>query len=188
MKQTEADNYFKNSKSYEIMDVYNEDDVNPLETQDKSDPNRLALARTSWGEGRNQGRDGMHLIQHVIKNRANSGGAYNWPENVFDVTRQSKQFSAWNPNDPNKAKMESLDPTSEDKQFQEAYEISDQELPKELLEIFGDADHYHTDKVSPSWSKSPKMRKLGQHGSHIFYSTKPGTGVSPAANMKGGTL
>ena len=109
MRQSEADKYFKDSKSYEIMDVYNEDDVNPIETQEKDDPERLALARTAWGEGRNQGRDGMHLIQNVIKNRANSGGAYNWPENVFDVTRQSKQFSAWNPNDPNKAKMEALE-------------------------------------------------------------------------------
>lgn len=184
MNQTEADNYFKNSKSYEIIDAYNEDDVNPLELQDKTDPNRLPLARTSWGEARNQGIDGMHLVQQVLKNRASSKS---WPDNIFDVSRQPYQFSAWNDNDPNKAKMEALNENSTDPEFIQAYEIAGEELP-EHLNKFKDADHYHTDKVSPSWSKSPKIRKIGQHGSHIFYSTKPGTGVTPAANMKGGTL
>ena len=194
MNSKEAEKYFKGGKSYEVVDstdLYNKSDVNPVETQTpapKYDPSRIALARTSWGEGRNQGIDGMHLIQNVINNRANSGGTYNWPDNVFDVTRQRKQFSAWNEGDPNKAKMEALDPNSENQQFRDAYEISDKPLPQELQKIFGDADHYHTDKVSPDWSKSPKMRKLGQHGSHIFYTTKPGTGVTPAANMTGGTL
>ena len=188
MSPEEAEKYFSSGKTYEVMEDYNKDDVNPLETQESDDAERLALARTSWGEGRNQGKNGMHLIQNVIKNRANSGGTYNWPENVFDVTRQNKQFSAWNQGDPNREKMESLSSDSEDEQFRQAYEVSNQQLPDELQEIFGEADHYHSDKVSPSWSKSPKMRKLGQYGNHKFYTTKPGTGVSPAANMTGGTL
>lgn len=175
---------------YEIEELlkqpYNADDINPVETQDKTDPNRMAVARTSWGEARNQGDDGMKLIQHVIKMRAEQD-KYNWPDNAYDVTRQPYQFSVWNKGDPNRAKMEALDENSTDPEFKKAYDMVDKPLPAHL-EKFKDADHYHTDRVSPSWSKSPKMRKLGQHGSHIFYSTKPGTGVTPAANLKGGTL
>lgn len=179
--------YFVSSKKVPVTDSYNEDDVNPLETQilDKMvDEDRLELARTAAGEGRNQGLDGMRLIMHTIKNRKDSN---KWPNSIMEVTRQPKQFSAWNSNDPNKSYMESLTLDSGDSEFLQAYEIADEPLPQEL-DKFKDADHYHTDKVSPSWSKSPKMRKLGQHGSHIFYSTKPGTGVTPAANMKAGTL
>lgn len=187
MNRSEANKYFEGSKAYELMDLHNEDDVNPLETQTLDtliDGDRLELGRIAAGEGRNQGLDGMRLIMQTVKNRKNDK---KWPDTIEGVTRQPKQFSAWNKGDPNRAYMESLNLDSNDSEFLQAYEVAGEELPSHL-EQFKDADHYHTDKVSPSWSKSPKLRKLGQHGAHKFYTTKPGTGVSPAANMTGGTL
>jgi len=181
------ESYFVESEKRPIVDAYNEDDVNPLNTQifDKLvDTERLELGRTAAGEGRNQGLDGMRLIMQTIKNRASDK---KWPGTVEEVTRQPKQFSAWDKDDPNRRYMESLSLDSNDSQFLQAYEVADEDLPEHLSK-FKDADHYHTDKVSPSWSKSPKIRKLGQYKDHIFYSTKPGTGVSPAANLKGGSL
>lgn len=179
--------YFVTSEPRRVVDVYNEDDVNPLETQTLDslvDAERLELSRTAAGEGRNQGLDGMRLIMQTIKNRA---ADKKWPGTIQEVTRQPKQFSAWNKDDSNRPYMESLNLDSNDSQFLQAYEIAEEDLPEHLIK-FKDADHYHTDKVSPSWSKSPKIRKLGQYKDHIFYSTKPGTGVSPAANLKGGSL
>ena len=168
-----------------LKEPYNADDVNPEPETSAFGPNALALARTAYGEGRGEGEEGMHLIQKVIKNRADSGGTYNWPKTAYEVAHQPKQFSAWNENDPNRSKMLSLDENSTDPHFTKALELVDKPLPEKLNQ-FKDADHYHTKKVSPSWSKSGKLRKLGEHGNHIFYTTKPGTGITPAANLKGG--
>ena len=116
------------------------------------DEDRLELAKTAAGEGRNQGLDGMRLIMQTIKNRKDSK---KWPNTISEVTRQPKQFSAWNPNDPNKSYMESLNLDSNDSEFLQAYEVADEPLP-ETLNKFKDADHYHTDKVSPLGQKALK--------------------------------
>lgn len=179
--------YFIMSKTVPVTDAYNVDDVNPIETQilgSLTDEDRLELARTAAGEARNQGLDGMRLVMQTIKNRTDSSL---WPNSVKEVTRQPKQFSAWNLSDPNRPYMESLSVDSNDSEFKQAYEAAEEALPRSL-EHFKDADHYHSDKVSPSWSKSPELRKLGKYGNHLFYSTKPGTGVTPAANLKSGSL
>ena len=176
-------------RDYEIEELlkapYNPDDINPEPETSAFDQNALALARTAYGEGRGEGEEGMHLIQKVIKNRAESGGKYNWPKTAYEVALQPYQFSAWNKNDPNREKMLSLDENSTDPHFTKALGLVNKPLPEKLKQ-FKDADHYHTTKVSPSWSKSGKLRKLGQHGNHIFYTTKPGTGITPAANLKSG--
>ena len=177
------------NKDYEIEEIlrqpYNADDINPEPEPPNYDRDRLALARTMWGEARGEGPDGMMLVKNTIENRKNSGGKYNWPETSYEVAHQPKQFSVWNEGDPNRSKMLSLDENSTDPQFTQALDLVDQPLP-ERLEKFKDADHYHTTRVKPSWSKSPNIRKLGTHGNHIFYTTKPGTGITPAANLKGG--
>jgi len=179
----------KTMRDYEIEELlkapYNPDDINPEPETSAFDQNALALARTAYGEGRGEGEEGMHLIQKVIKNRAESGGKYNWPKTAYEVAHQPYQFSAWNKNDPNREKMLSLDENSTDPHFTKALGLVNKPLPEKLKQ-FKDADHYHTTKVSPSWSKSGKLRKLGQHGNHIFYTTKPGTGITPAANLKSG--
>ena len=183
----QLEDYFIASEKRPVVEVYNEDDINPINTQifDKLvDAERLELGRTAAGEGRNQGLDGMRLIMQTIKNREKDK---KWPGTIEEVTRQPKQFSAWDKDDPNRPYMESLDLDSNDTQFLQAYEVAGEDLPKHL-DKFKDADHYHTDKVSPSWSKSPEIRKIGKYKDHIFYSTKPGTGVTPAASLKGGSL
>ena len=186
MNPEEYEKLLRDTKTYEVIPSYNADDVNPIETQDKSlysDKDRYELARVAAGEGRNQGAKGMQLIMQTVKNRQASD---KWPNTIMGVTRQPKQFSIFNEGDVNRPYVMSLGPESKDPQFLQAYELSEADLPEDLSK-FKEADHYHTDKVQPSWSKSPELRKLGKHGAHIFYTTKPGTGQHPSNNLIPGT-
>lgn len=161
---------------------------NPNNPELKDYALRLKKARNMYGEARNQGKDGMHLVNQVVKNRANSGGKWNWPTDEYEVM-SSPAFSAWRTSDPNYKKMMALNEKSKDPQFQMAYEVANEEFPKHLNK-FKDADHYYAPKgvsKTPAWASAPGIRHLGDHGGHKFYTTKPGTGVSPATDLRPGT-
>ncbi len=95
------------------------------------------LARTLWGEARNEGFQGMQAVANVIINRKKSR---RWPNSVRSVCLQKKQFSAWNKNDPNRVKM--LAVTDSDSRYKMALEISTRALLESLPDITGGADHY----------------------------------------------
>ena len=134
----------------------------------------LKRARNAWGEGRNQGKDGMHLINQAVTNRAKSGGKWGWSADPYDVMIGS-QFSAWRPSDPNYKKMMGMHKNSKDPQFKEALDVVGEEFP-EHLKKFKDVDHYYAPagvKKPPPWASSPALRHLGDHGGHKLYTTKP---------------
>tara|TARA_R110002020_G_scaffold95823_1_gene229663 strand:+ start:400 stop:948 length:549 start_codon:yes stop_codon:yes gene_type:complete len=140
----------------------------------KEEALRLKKARNSYGEARNQGKEGMHLVQQVVKNRANSGGKWNWPTDEYDVM-SAPAFSAWRTTDPNYKKMMALNRGSDDPQFRQSYEVAGEEFPSNLSK-FKDADHYYAPKgvaKAPAWTSADGMRHLGDHGGHKFYTTKP---------------
>ena len=56
------------------------------------------LARTLWGEARNQGPYGMQAVGEVIANRV---ADQRWPSTFAGVCQQPKQFSCWLTSDPN---------------------------------------------------------------------------------------
>lgn len=65
------------------------------------------LARTAWGEARGEGVSGMQAVINVVQNRVARGGW--WGATIEDVVLKPWQFSAWNANDPNRAKLLAVD-------------------------------------------------------------------------------
>lgn len=61
------------------------------------------LARTLYGEARGEGPRGLIAVANVIVNRAERGGW--WGNSIETVCRKPWQFSCWNANDPNSAKL-----------------------------------------------------------------------------------
>lgn len=135
------------------------------------------LARTLWGEARGEGVQGMHAVANVIMNRHRLRKyGQGWPSfgpvgaSVADICRAPWQFSAWNPNDPNRAKLLTVDET--DITFRHAKQIAAAAVRGELPDITGGADHYHTKAVAPSWSEGQKP--VAQIGGHKFFKLIPG--------------
>lgn len=120
------------------------------------------LARTMWGEARNQGERGMQAVANVVMNRTRSS---RWPNTPADVCLQTWQFSAWNTGDPNRAKMQTV--TVNDSRFRSALAIAEQALRGQLADITGGADHYHTNGVAPYWSKG--VSPVAVIGDHKFF-------------------
>jgi len=119
------------------------------------------LARTLWGEARGEGRAGMEAVACVILNRADKRQK-RWPNQVAEVCQQRLQFSCWNPNDPNLARLrrvEASDPT-----FKIALEVAGIAVAGNLPDPTGGANHYHTAAVQPDWSKGKQpVATIGHH-------------------------
>ncbi len=122
------------------------------------------MARTMWGEGRDQGYEGLLAIGNVIKNRSDKGGW--WGGSIIEVITKDAQFSAWNIGDPNRKKM--LTVTDENPQFAEAVKIAKAIMAGDLADNTGGADHYHTAAILPYWA-TKDMTKTAIIGDHIFY-------------------
>jgi spore germination cell wall hydrolase CwlJ-like protein len=75
------------------------------------------------------------------------------------------QFSAWNTDDPNRAKM--LAVTTDDSNFREALRLAELAYAGQLEDITGGATNYHTASISTSWDKS--MTQTASIGNHVFY-------------------
>lgn len=121
------------------------------------------VARTIWGEARNQGQAGMQAVGAVIQNRVKKGGW--WGTTPEEVCKKKYQFSCWLDSDPNKDKL--LAVTETDAQFKQAMNIAKQVVAGTLPDNTGGATHYHTKSISPAWAA--KMIKTATIGDHIFY-------------------
>jgi spore germination cell wall hydrolase CwlJ-like protein len=91
----------------------------------------------------------MELVANVIVNRRND--PRRWPNNIAGVAQQRAQFSAWNARDPNRARM--LRVTEADAQFRVALEIARQAVAGTLPDHSRGANHFHTHRVRPPWSR-----------------------------------
>jgi spore germination cell wall hydrolase CwlJ-like protein len=126
------------------------------------------LARTIWGEARGEGLRGMQAVANVIMNRykaakSSSGRAGQWGSTVGDICTKPKQFSCWNANDPNRAKMLSV--TSADPQFRDALSLADKALRGILPDITGGATSYYAG-ATPYWATG--VKPIASIGSHTF--------------------
>ncbi len=129
-------------------------------------------ARIAWGEARSEGAQGLHAVTNVIDNRArmdlfNDNKPDWWGETHVGVATKPWQFSAYNPGDPNRKKLESV--TDADPLFATAIELAAKALKGELPDITEGATHYHTVGLSPlpDWVNVavPTVRI----GKHQFY-------------------
>ena len=70
---------------------------------------RDAIVKTIYGEARGEPEKGMRAVAHVIKNRT---ADVRWSDDPEAVVKQKLQFSSWNSNDPNYAKIQALKPNN----------------------------------------------------------------------------
>lgn len=130
---------------------------------DMTQDQEVYLAKTMWGEARGEGLTGMQAVGNVIMNRVNAGSWYG--ASIKDVVLKPYQFSCWNANDPNRAKIDAL--TMNDLESSLALPLARQIIDGVVPDITGGATHYHAKSVKPYWADS--MIKTAVIGNHIFY-------------------
>ncbi|MBF0269333.1 MAG: cell wall hydrolase [Alphaproteobacteria bacterium] len=127
------------------------------------------LARTLWGEARGETKAGREAVASVVLNRIayarQKGGRYWWGNDVVSVCLKPWQFSCWNANDPNRAKLEAVGVGN--KIFDQCLRIARQAVDGELEDSVSGATHYHVDGLSPPWAKS--REPVAKVGRHVFY-------------------
>jgi spore germination cell wall hydrolase CwlJ-like protein len=121
-----------------------------------------ALARTLWGEARGEGRRGIEAVAAVVMNRLAAG---RWGATAEAVCRARKQFSCWNPGDPNRPKLERVD--ARDAAFALCLEAAADALAGRLADPTGGATHYHARGRRPWWARG--LAPCAEIGAHVFY-------------------
>lgn len=123
------------------------------------------LARTIYGEARNQGTDGICAVANVIMNRVKLNG---WRgHDVRSVCLKPFQFSCWNQSDPNRAKIMAV--TTADPIYEQCLEIAGAAIAGTLPDIVGNADSYQVINTGAYWSKG--LTPVATIIDHEFYVT-----------------
>lgn len=130
------------------------------------------LARTVWGEARGEGVQGMQAVANVVMNRVavaagfkSKGGGFWWGNDVIAVCQKPYQFSCWNKDDPNFAKVQGVD--GSDLNFATAMRMAARAVAGVLDDITNGATHYHAVGILPGWAKGQKP--VAVIGRHVFY-------------------
>lgn len=108
------------------------------------------LARTGWAENRSGGIEGMQSVINAILNRA--AHPCWWGRDVISVCLKPWQFSSWNENDPNRAKLLAI--TADDPQFSEALKIAARAVLGTLPDLTDGSDSYYAASMEtePEWA------------------------------------
>jgi len=125
------------------------------------DPEALEwMARTMWGEARNEPDLGIIAIGFVILERVRDR---RWPGTVKGVVLQRKQFSVFNLNDPGRART--LAVTSADAKFRKCLALAEKVLSGAVANPVPGANHYaNLNTVNPSWDDAMiRVKTIGQH-------------------------
>jgi spore germination cell wall hydrolase CwlJ-like protein len=137
----------------------------------------LDMARTIFGEARNQHYKGKLGVGYVIYNRWRNPGW--WSENEDDdikdhtlsaVVRDPYQFSCWNRGNPNRPKMQDLhfEDVQGHARFRECLQAALEVLNGDREDPTGNADHYFAEYIEPpKWADSEDFTT--QIGVHMFY-------------------
>jgi len=128
------------------------------------------LARTIYGEARGESVRGKEAVAAVIVNRFNRArerGGYWWGDTLEGVCRKPWQFSCWNENDPNRAKVETVTPKN--RVFQTCIRIARRAAAGALDDPTNNATHYHAKKINPPWARGKAPSAVV--GRHLFYAT-----------------
>ena len=143
----------------------------PSETARRAvrDPAVDVLARTIYGEARGESVRGKEAVAAVVMNRVrraqNRGGAYWWGAGVEAVCRKPWQFSCWNPNDPNREKLDAVN--TRDAAFASCLRIARRAVAGSLKDPTDGATHYHARGIKPPWARL--RGPCAVIGEHLFY-------------------
>ncbi len=131
------------------------------------------LARTVWGEARNQSDQGQQAVVSTVLNRVNAG---TYGKSIHDVILAPKQFSAWN--DPRK--LIDVDPNS--KEYKRAAANVQAAAADNAPDYSGGATHYYAPSgmpkgEPPSWIKD--MTNTANIGGHKFFTPTKTANAEP---------
>lgn len=122
--------------------------------------------RTMDQEARGEGAPGLDAVAHVTLNRLQTG---RWGSTLAAVCDAWKQFSGWNPGDPNRQR--SLELPDDDPGLLRAEAALEQARQEQLngIDPTGGATHYYSDRIgAPVWTAAPAQQTT-HIGHHIFY-------------------
>ena len=117
------------------------------------------MARTVYGETRNQHHKARTAVAHVILNRSKKA-----TNSIPQVIFKRKQFTCWD--DHNRSAI--LSASTSDKAFLQSFAACVCAM-KSDTDITRGADHYHAIYTRPYWRNSKRLKNVGRFGSHIFY-------------------
>ena len=126
------------------------------------------LARTIYGEARGEPARGKEAVAAVVMNRvarAMERGGWWWGASVAEVCRRPWQFSCWNPDDPNRIKIEQAD--EKDREFASCLRIARRAVAGALDDPTLGATHYHAASATPPWATGRVPSAV--IGRHRFY-------------------
>lgn len=121
------------------------------------------LARTLYGEAQARNQEDAVGIACVVLNRVGYGGRYG--DTVADVCLKPKQFSCWNPGDPNLKRIKKAHLGQA--WFSECFRIADAAVSGDIHDVTGGATHYHTKTATPYWSKG--KNPCFDSGAHVYF-------------------
>ncbi|WP_248595588.1 cell wall hydrolase [Candidatus Accumulibacter phosphatis] len=152
--------------------------VTPRVADAPSKSSEDTLARTIWGEARDQrnGAVAMAAVAHVVLNRCRKKSW--WGRTITEVCRKAWQFTCWNVGDPNLKKL--LAVNEADSQFVLALAIAGAAVARldgrqhAASDRLGDdptrgATHYYSEilSVPPKWARG--KQPCAQIGRHRFF-------------------
>ncbi|MCI4660271.1 MAG: cell wall hydrolase [Neomegalonema sp.] len=137
----------------------------------------LTAARTIYGEARGEPHKGQSAVAWVLKNRARLARAHLAARarvhplygdgTLTGAARAPWQFSCWNQDDPNRARLLAADFT--DPRFCTAFAIAAQVWANLTPDPSLGATHYHHRAIAPAWSKG--QRPCAAIGAHLFFNS-----------------
>lgn len=139
------------------------------------DDEAMVVAMTIYGEARNESEAGQQAVASVILNRVKKGKkAYGLT--AKEVCLKPWQFSCWNLNDPNRAKITSVANHATAK-FKDCLGIAQSALGGTLEDNTDGATHYYANYIAkPSWliNNPNNPVQTAQYGVHLFYKSVDG--------------
>jgi len=125
------------------------------------------LALLIYGEARGEVYSGKLAVAHVVQNRANSLPWYG--KTIKGVCLKKWQFSCFNLNDPNRAKLlELAEMEQKPDTYNECLRAAKEVLSGNCADITNGATHYFNPRiVKPEWINS--MQKMCTIGNHEFW-------------------
>lgn len=130
-----------------------------------SEYNLDIMARTLFGEAAARNTADATAIAWVIRNRYEYGKP-RWNLSITGVCQAPMQFSCWNENDPNRARITNATYDAN------PWLVTCQKIAKSVLDgKVNDptvrSTHYHTPAVAPAWSRG--KRPIYTTKGHVFY-------------------
>lgn len=123
------------------------------------------MARTMYGEARNQGTEGLHAVANVIMNRVAKQTWYGLTP--YEVCMKPEQFSCRNVDDPNCSILLSV--TDSDPVFAECLQLAQEADAGMLPDITNGATHYKVVGTQASWDKGDTLTPCKIIGQHEFF-------------------